>query len=111
MRVEERVKPAEFFKPEVASLNMGSINFALFPTLNRYKTSLKLCIKDDIYAQSAISRRRIKSALRSYCNSVHYLRASTEGAVRIDLTGEPAGTVTATRRRRTKKETEGTTRT
>jgi uncharacterized protein (DUF849 family) len=37
MRVEERVKPAEFFKPEVASLNMGSINFALFPMLNRYK--------------------------------------------------------------------------
>ena len=30
MRVEERVKPAEKFKPEVASLNMGSINFALF---------------------------------------------------------------------------------
>jgi site-specific recombinase XerD len=26
---------------------------------------------------------------------MHYLRASAEGAVRIDLTGEPAGTVTA----------------
>jgi 3,5-dioxohexanoate:acetyl-CoA acetone transferase len=37
MRVEERVKPAEVFKPEVASLNMGSLNFALFPMLNRYK--------------------------------------------------------------------------
>ena len=37
MRVEERVKPAEVFKPEVASLNMGSINFALYPMLNRYK--------------------------------------------------------------------------
>jgi 3,5-dioxohexanoate:acetyl-CoA acetone transferase len=37
MRVEERVKPAEVFKPEVASLNMGSINFALFPMLARYK--------------------------------------------------------------------------
>jgi ProQ/FINO family len=36
-----------------------------------------------------------RAALRSYCNSMHYLRASTEGAVRIDLTGEPAGTVTA----------------
>jgi len=29
MRVEERVMPAAHFKPEVASLNMGSINFAL----------------------------------------------------------------------------------
>jgi sRNA-binding protein len=66
--------------------------FTLDPTLVR---PLKLAIKDDIYAQSAISRRRITAALRSYCNSVHYLRASTEGAVRIDLTGEPAGTVTA----------------
>jgi uncharacterized protein (DUF849 family) len=37
MRVDERVKPAATFKPEVASLNMGSINFALFPMLNRYK--------------------------------------------------------------------------
>jgi uncharacterized protein (DUF849 family) len=37
MKVEERVKPAEIFKPEVASLNMGSINFALFHLLDRYK--------------------------------------------------------------------------
>ncbi len=37
MRVEERVKPAAELKPEVASLNMGSINFALYPMLNRYK--------------------------------------------------------------------------
>ena len=37
MRVEERVMPAAHFKPEVASLNMGSINFALYPMLNRYK--------------------------------------------------------------------------
>ena len=70
--------------------------FTLDPTLVR---PLKLGIKDDIYAQSAISRRHIKAALRSYCNSVHYLGASTEGAMRIDLTGEPAGTVTATEAR------------
>jgi len=38
MRVDERVRPAATFKPEVASLNMGSMNFALFPMLNRYKT-------------------------------------------------------------------------
>ncbi len=37
MRVEQRVSPAHTFKPEVASLNMGSMNFALFPMLNRYK--------------------------------------------------------------------------
>jgi uncharacterized protein (DUF849 family) len=37
MKVEERVKPAATFKPEVASLNMGSINFGLFNLLDRYK--------------------------------------------------------------------------
>lgn len=36
MSVEERVKPAAVFKPEVASLNMGSMNFGLFHLLNRY---------------------------------------------------------------------------
>jgi len=37
MTVEERVQPAAKFKPEVASLNMGSINFGLFPLLEKYK--------------------------------------------------------------------------
>jgi uncharacterized protein (DUF849 family) len=37
MTVEERVKPAATFKPEVASLNMGSMNFGLYPMLARQK--------------------------------------------------------------------------
>jgi uncharacterized protein (DUF849 family) len=37
MTVEERLKPAHFFKPEVASLNMGSMNFGLYPMLERFK--------------------------------------------------------------------------
>ncbi|MDN3516566.1 3-keto-5-aminohexanoate cleavage protein [Aquisalimonas lutea] len=36
MSVEERMRPAVELKPEVASLNMGSINFGLFPMLGRY---------------------------------------------------------------------------
>jgi uncharacterized protein (DUF849 family) len=36
MTVEERVRPAAQFKPEVASLNMGSMNFGLFPLLDKY---------------------------------------------------------------------------
>jgi uncharacterized protein (DUF849 family) len=38
MTVQERVKPAQTFKPEVASLNMGSMNFGLFPMLGRFKS-------------------------------------------------------------------------
>jgi uncharacterized protein (DUF849 family) len=38
MTVEERMQPAMVFKPELASLNMGSMNFGLFPMLQRFKT-------------------------------------------------------------------------
>jgi uncharacterized protein (DUF849 family) len=37
MSVTERVAPAAVWKPEVASLNMGSMNFGLFPMLRRFK--------------------------------------------------------------------------
>ncbi|MDD3445492.1 MAG: 3-keto-5-aminohexanoate cleavage protein, partial [Zavarzinia sp.] len=37
MSVEERIRPATVWKPEVASLNMGSMNFGLFPMLSRFK--------------------------------------------------------------------------
>jgi uncharacterized protein (DUF849 family) len=37
MSVQERVRPAETFRPEVASLNMGSMNFGLYPMLERFK--------------------------------------------------------------------------
>jgi uncharacterized protein (DUF849 family) len=37
MTVEERLKPAHHFKPELASLNMGSMNFGLYPMLQRFK--------------------------------------------------------------------------
>ena len=37
MSVEERVRPAAVWRPEVASLNMGSMNFGLFPMLKRFK--------------------------------------------------------------------------
>ncbi|HET8589556.1 MAG TPA: 3-keto-5-aminohexanoate cleavage protein [Nakamurella sp.] len=37
MTVQERMRPAMTFKPEVASLNMGSMNFGLFPMLGRFK--------------------------------------------------------------------------
>ena len=36
MSVAERVAPARDLKPELASLNMGSMNFGLFPMLKRY---------------------------------------------------------------------------
>lgn len=37
MSIEERLQPVATFKPEVASLNMGSMNFGLYPMLERFR--------------------------------------------------------------------------
>jgi uncharacterized protein (DUF849 family) len=37
MTVEERLRPATVYKPELASLNMGSMNFGLFPMLAKFE--------------------------------------------------------------------------
>ena len=37
MTIEQRVAPVKLYKPELASFNAGSINFALFPLVSRYK--------------------------------------------------------------------------
>ena len=37
MTAEQRVAPVTLFKPELASFNAGSVNFALFPAIPRYK--------------------------------------------------------------------------
>ncbi|RQR22055.1 3-keto-5-aminohexanoate cleavage protein [Burkholderia sp. Bp9143] len=36
MSVQERMMPAKLLKPEVASMNMGTMNFGLYPMLRRY---------------------------------------------------------------------------
>ena len=38
MTVQERIQPALVLEPEVASMNMGSMNFGLYPMLNRFKS-------------------------------------------------------------------------
>ena len=38
MTVQERVRPAAHWQPELASLNMGSMNFGLFGMLGRFKS-------------------------------------------------------------------------
>ena len=37
MTTEQRAAPVNLYKPELASFNAGSINFALFPVIPRYK--------------------------------------------------------------------------
>lgn len=41
MTIQERIQPAATWKPELASLNMGTMNFGLFPMLARFENDLK----------------------------------------------------------------------
>lgn len=41
MSIQERIRPAAKWQPELASLNMGSMNFGLFPMLKRFDKQLK----------------------------------------------------------------------
>ena len=60
---------------------------------------LKIGIFDDLASRLAddpmVSKTRLRSAVRHYTNSWRYLRCIKTGAQRLDLDGQPAGTVEA----------------
>jgi ProP effector len=61
----------------------------------KHSRPLKLGIDADLLAAGEFSREQISAALAVYVGRHRYLRAIVAGAVRIDLHGRPAGTVTA----------------
>jgi uncharacterized protein (DUF849 family) len=69
MSVEERLQPALRFAPEIASLNMGSMNFGLYEMLHRFKEfkhdweRLYLQNSDDLVFRNSF--RDIEHILRS----------------------------------------------
>jgi len=67
MTVEQRVAPVKLYKPELASFNAGSINFALFPLISRYK-EWKFEWEKELLAMSEdlIFSNTFKS-MREYC--------------------------------------------
>ncbi len=72
---------------------------ALYPKTffleQRDRRPLKLHIDREIKAATDLSWHRLRIALAWYTRGFGYLSNSIEDAARIDLTGEPAGTVTA----------------
>jgi uncharacterized protein (DUF849 family) len=79
MTVVERVKPAATFKPEVASLNMGSMNFGLFPMLKRFKT-----FKHDWEAQALEASRDL--VFRNSFQDIEYvLRTLGDSGTRFEF--------------------------
>jgi len=71
---------------------------AAFPKNPAPKVPLKVGILADLIGQAAdlqLSEAEIREAVSTWCRGSRYWACLTDGAARIDLAGEPAGTVTA----------------
>ena len=70
---------------------------ACFQIFEQRRRPLKIGIHLDIAAAlgGAVTSAKLKSALRYYVSNLGYLLACREGAERVDLNGNAAGTVTA----------------
>ncbi|HEU0228971.1 MAG TPA: 3-keto-5-aminohexanoate cleavage protein [Burkholderiaceae bacterium] len=79
MTVEERMRPAMTFKPEVASLNMGSMNFGLFPMLDRFKE-----FKHD-WERQHLENSRDLIFKNTYKDIETILRKGTENGTRFEF--------------------------
>jgi ProP effector len=68
-----------------------------FSIWQRRRKPLKLGIHNDVLTalDGAITAKELSAAMRVYCGNWHYLKACKEGAPRIDLAGEPCGSVSA----------------
>src|SRR5690606_33382748 len=79
MTVEERMRPAMTFKPELASLNMRSMNFVLFPMLQRF-----------MEFQHYWEREHLENSLDLIFNNTYkeiesFLRLGTENGTRFEF--------------------------
>ena len=79
MSIDDRVKPALQFKPEVASLNMGSMNFGLYHMLNRYKE-----FKFD-WEREALEKSRDLVFKNTYSDIEFILRSCSENRTRFEF--------------------------
>ncbi len=79
MTIEERVGPAQTCRPEVASLNMGSMNFGLYPMLERFP-ALKHAWE---YEYLAGSRDRIFK--NTFADIEHILTTCAENGTRFEV--------------------------
>lgn len=67
-----------------------------FPKKPAPKVPLKVGILDDLIARSVeirITEEDLKKAIQAWCKSQRYWSVIIEGAIRVDLYGNPAGSV------------------
>ncbi len=79
MTLEERLRPAATLKPEVASLNMGSMNFGLFPMLNRY-TAFR-----HAWERAALENSRDLVFRNTFADIEHVLKTCAENGTRFEF--------------------------
>jgi uncharacterized protein (DUF849 family) len=79
MAIEERLRPAATFKPEVASLNMGSMNFGLYPMLNRFKE-----FKHD-WERPYLEGSRDRIFQNTFADIEHILTSCAENGTRFEV--------------------------
>ena len=79
MTIDERLQPALALKPEVASLNMGSMNFGLYPMLARYP-ELKHAWEREYLAGS--EDRIFKN---TFADIAHILRSCAQNGTRFEV--------------------------
>jgi uncharacterized protein (DUF849 family) len=79
MTIEERVKPAATFKPEVASLNMGTMNFGLFPMLARFKD-----LKHD-WERDYLEGSRSRMFKNTFADIEYILTTCAENGTRFEI--------------------------
>jgi uncharacterized protein (DUF849 family) len=78
MAVQERVRPAAVHSPELASLNMGSMNFGLFGMLDRFK-ELQHKWEHDYLSDHGIIFRN------SFADIEYILRTCSENGTRFEF--------------------------
>ncbi len=79
MTIEDRIRPALTYQPEVASLNMGSMNFGLFPMLNRFKTF------KHAWERQALEGSRDLVFRNTFSDIEHLLKALGENGTRFEF--------------------------
>ncbi|WP_116137789.1 ProQ/FinO family protein [Trinickia diaoshuihuensis] len=95
-RANEKTPPVD---PVVRVIGKLQKRFpAAFPKNPAPKVPLKVGILADLIAQGPelqLTEAEIREAVSTWCRGSRYWACLTDGAARVDLAGEPAGTVTA----------------
>ena len=79
MAVEERIRPVAHFKPELASLNMGSMNFGLYGMLDRYARF------DHEWEREHLEGSRDLAFRNTFAEIEHILGVCAEGGTRFEF--------------------------